>query len=81
MAWRRRIEGAMVSFCTQTMAFLVVVSAAAEDPRIPWLNHVDPSAGRHEIHTIATEAGVSVSDGLTYDAVTLFHDRQRLINR
>ena len=40
---------------------------------------IDPNSELSQIHTIKTSAKVSVSDGLKYEANTLFHDHQRAI--
>lgn len=56
-------------------------AALARQRSLPWLESIgvtDPPAG---IHTIRTEADVSVSDGLTYTVQSVFHDRQRAVFR
>lgn len=45
----------------------------------PWLNKIDPNHLAADIHALSTTANVRVSDGLTYTATTLYHDRQRAV--
>ncbi len=53
----------------------------AQQPVLPWLESIGAQGGFSDIHTVSTEAAVTVSDGLTYTVHTVFHDGQRAIFR
>lgn len=69
----------------KTVLFLLAVSFISscsqkkEERSLPWLSLVDPDSKVSSIHTVSSSADVSVSDGLTYQTNTLFHDRLRAI--
>lgn len=54
-------------------------STNAQASPLPWLKTIGAEQRLTTIHTIVSSAKVSVSDGLTYTANTLFHDHQRAI--
>ena len=58
---------------------LVPLSTNCQEQALPWLKHIDPNETVGQIHTIATHAEVTVSDGLTYKTRTVFHDKQRAV--
>lgn len=66
-------------FSISGMLLMAGIPAIAQQSPLPWLAQIDPSGQRSSIETVATAAAVSVSDGLTYDTETLFHDHQRAI--
>lgn len=51
----------------------------AQNGPIPWLQTIAPEKSVHDIETISSQADVMVSDGLTYQTHTVFHDPQRAI--
>ena len=53
----------------------------AQPNPLPWLQTIAPKVERAEISAISTQASVQVSDGLTYNTQTLYHDPQRAIFR
>lgn len=64
------------------LSFLGIVLpliANSQQISLPWLNNIDPKETIKEIHTISSQAEVTVSDGLTYKVNTVFHDNQRAI--
>ena len=61
-----------------TFLFLPFLSLA-QPTNLPWLSTIAPKVNLNEIQTISTQANVTVSDGLTYQTHTLYHDPQRAI--
>jgi len=59
--------------------FLISNTGYSQKAELPWLNKIISPDKLKEIHTISSEADVSVSDGLTYKTKTLFHDHQRAV--
>jgi len=65
------LAGILVSICLCSMSWA--------DPA--YLPAIGVAGKRASIGTVRSEAHVTVSDGLEFDVVTLFHDRQRAILR
>ena len=70
---RHRDFGLVFALCCCLMA----PEVAADD--FAYLSVIGTAEKRGSIGTVRTEAHVTVSDGLEYDVVTVFHDRQRAI--
>jgi len=51
----------------------------SQEIELPWLDKIISHEKIKEIHSIYTQADVSVSDGLTYQVKTLYHDNQRAV--
>ncbi len=51
----------------------------AQKSIIPWYQSIDPTEILMSIETISSQAEVTVSDGLTYQTNSVFHDPQRAI--
>lgn len=58
---------------------MLIQMSVAQAAKAPWLNYIDKNQQYKSLHTITTKADVKVSDGLTYQTETLFHDHQRAI--
>ena len=61
--------------------FICPLAGMAQPNPLPWLQTIAPKVERSEISAISTQASVQVSDGLTYNTQTLYHDPQRAIFR
>jgi hypothetical protein len=56
-----------------------VTVAAAQEVAPDYLSVIGAAEKRNSIETVRAEAHVTVSDGLEYDVVTVYHDQQRAI--
>lgn len=63
------------------LATLVVLAALGHGEERASVPGIATASEHGAIHTLRAEAHVTVSDGLEYDVVTLFHDPQRAIFR
>jgi hypothetical protein len=57
----------------------ILFSVTSYAQELPWLDLIDPEGNRDQLHTLSTEAMVSVSDGSGFLANTLYHDPQRAV--
>ncbi len=64
--------------CLVSVVLCGIAIAAGSEEAVPsYLSSIGASEKRVAIETIRAEAHVTVSDGLEYDVVTVFHDHQR----
>lgn len=59
--------------------FISPLFTTAQEASLPWLELIDPQEKRASLHSLKTQAEVTVSDGLQYATHTLFHDPQRAV--
>ena len=61
------------------LCMLLPVCGLAQQDAVPWLQFITHGKSINNIETISSQAEVVVSDGLTYQTNTVFHDPQRAI--